>query len=341
MRLDVVGVGCHGGIADLRVVRPEEPVKAHGLLVCQVDGLDAHLLAQRLVDVVGTELRPVVVGAEVDVLVHVIADGRPGVDRPHRGLVEAVEVGDRLLLVGTAQLGKGLVVEHRRVVGGEHRVHLGLTGERLRAGVDRARVALHRLLAEVVDAVGGPVVHVKAVHDLVLDVGRHGVLGGDLDLLALLGLGRLGRLLHVLLALGRQLVGDHVASDHLGTRVDTVARLEPLVRRHERLAQRVGVRVPQREIARERPVEKALEREGRELCELAHLHAGGGGTGEERKAHDEPNGKNCIGGVDGGLPPARKGPRARRALRAPLRPTGRPSRLSLGHAQRSPRTGSR
>ena len=228
------------------------------------------------------------VGTEVEVLAVVLAQRIEDLDLADVGVHEAVEVLEGLRGVGAAESRKCLLVEHdARVVGHEHAVDVCLTLEGIGAGVDGLGVAVDGRLHEVVHAVSCAVFEVEAVHDRLLDIGLHCLGRGHLNGTFVL-LGRRDRLgglrgLARFVVHGRQLILLDIAANHLGFGLNAVKGIERLACGHHGLTQRIGIRVPKRHLGRPFATQKRLQRESRELLEVALLHVRGGRTEEEQK----------------------------------------------------------
>ena len=299
--VDIVGVLEQGGVLRLGIHRPNEIVEPARLKIAQLLGRQPRLPAERPVSVIGAQARPVVVGAEVDILVRVRRELRIGVHLLDRRVERPVdEVDHRLLGLGEVAVFVRDVELDRR--GDDHVVDLNV-GQLLMVGVEHLRVPLPaRRVAPVKghrhppvdegaarDRAGrGPVVHRRRRFGrggrVGLGFGRRGGIprpgGRRLGLLRRGGrlVGGVGKVLR-LAARGRD--DAHVVDAH------AVRLVHDGGKAHERVPEGEGVGVPRFDVPRERPAPQRLGRKGGKPREVALLHRGALGLGAQQRAEEE------------------------------------------------------
>ncbi len=247
------------------------------LIAVQRGGGDALGFTEGRIGVIGAAGGPMVVGSVIEVFAVMLPQLCEGVYGLDGGGGEAgVHIIDGLLAVRGAVFGGGVLGERDLIVqGGDQGIDLCLALDLGGKFIDQGYIGLGILLAEGIELVGGVAVDIKALQLLSLAV----VGGGEFDL----GIGVDGC---------DGLIGDVVtllARDDLLVS-DAVTCLQGAVGADHALAQRVGIGIPQADLACKLARKEAGEREFREFGEASFLVLGVGGAEKEEQTDEEADG---------------------------------------------------
>ncbi len=126
-------------------------------------GLNALLLAEAPVGIVGPQLGPVMIRTEVDIFIRMLPQGIKDRHPLYRRINEAVGIGEGLIHAAGAQLCLHILRQlHPEGIGNQHVIERHILRQQRLHRIDHGGIARHVFLAEIVDLIGPAVTDVNA-----------------------------------------------------------------------------------------------------------------------------------------------------------------------------------